>query len=151
MLECRIEEKPQFTVMGLSKMFCYNTSYQEIPKFWQEVLSVENPPVWGMYGVCIGGAEKEFEYLIADDYAPCKPVPEGCITKVIPASTWAIFPCRGPIPQVLQSVNTEIWSQWLPNNKDYRLAANMDLEFYTPPTENPEDNYSEIWLPVERI
>lgn len=151
MLEYRIEAKPQFTVMGLSRMFSYETSYQEIPKFWNEVLSVEKPPVWGMYGLCLGGAEKEFEYVIADDYVPCKPVPEGCVVRVIPGFTWAIFPCKGPIPQALQAVNTEIWDQWLPNHKEYRLSANMDIEFYTPPAENPEDNYCEIWLPVEKV
>lgn len=151
MLEYRIEEKPQFTVMGLSRMFSYETSYQEIPKFWNEVLSVEKTPVWGMYGLCLGGAEKEFEYVIADDYVPCKPIPEGCVVRVIPAFTWAIFPCKGPIPQALQAVNTQIWDQWLPDHKEYRLAANMDIEFYTQPAENPEDNYCEIWLPVEKV
>jgi len=25
------------------------------------------------------------------------------------------------------------------------------VEMYAPPAENPEDNYCEIWIPVERI
>lgn len=151
MLEYKIVTKPQFTIMGLSRTFHSDTSYQQIPKFWDEVLSAENAPLWGMYGACIGGEGKEFEYLIADDYVPSKEIPEGCVIRVIPASTWAIFPCRGPIPKTLQAVNSEIWSSWLPNNKEYRLAMNLDLEFYTPPAEDPEDAYSEIWLPVEKI
>ncbi|MGN0432110.1 MAG: GyrI-like domain-containing protein [Lachnospiraceae bacterium] len=47
-------------------------------------------------------------------------------------------------------MNTKIWSEWLPNCKEYKLSGNYDIEMYTPPHENPEDNYSEIWIPVER-
>lgn len=151
MLEYKIVEKPQFTLMGVSRMFHSDTSYQEIPKFWDEGMSRENCPLMGMYGVCIDSDGKNFEYLIADNYIPWQELPAGCVTKVIPASTWAVFPCRGPLPQALQEVNTKIWSQWLPNCKSYRLAMNMNLELYAPPAENPEDTYSEIWLPVEKI
>lgn len=149
MLEYRIVEKPQFTVVGLSRMFHSDTSYQEIPKFWGEVMG--KCPLMGMYGVCIDTDGKNFEYLIADNYIPWMEIPEGCVAKVIPAATWAVFPCRGPLPQALQDVNTRMWSEWLPQCKSYRLAANMNIEMYTPPAEKPEDTYSEIWLPVEKI
>ena len=153
MLEYRIVEKPQFTVVGLSRMFNSETSYREIPKFWSEAMSMENCPVCGIYGVCIDHQEndKEFEYLIADDYIPWKGIPEGCVAQVIPASTWAVFPCRGPLPASLQNVNTRIWSEWLPNCRNYRLSANLNVEMYAPQADNPEDTYSEIWLPVEKI
>lgn len=151
MLEYKIVEKPQFTLVGLPRMFNSDTSYQEIPKFWDEVMEMENCPLLGMYGVCIDEDGKNFEYLIADNYIPWQEVPAGCVTRVIPAFTWAVFPCRGPLPQTLQDVNTRIWTQWLPNCKDYRLAANLNLELYAPPAEKPEDTYSEIWLPVEKL
>ena len=70
---------------------------------------------------------------------------------MIPAGTWAVFPCRGPLPEVLQQVNTKIWSEWLPSCIAYKLAGNYNIELYTPPHENPEDNYSEIWIPVREI
>ena len=149
MLEYKIVEKPQFTVVGLSRMFNSDTSYQEIPKFWDEVMG--KCPLMGMYGVCIDQDGKNFEYLIADNYIPWEEVPALCVTRVIPESTWAVFPCRGPLPQTLQDVNTRMWSEWLPNCKNYRLAANLNIELYAPPAENPEDTYSEIWLPVEKI
>lgn len=151
MLEYKIVEKPQFTLVGLPRMFNSDTSYQEIPKFWDEVMGMESCPLLGMYGVCIDEDGKNFEYLIADNYIPWQELPAGCVTRVIPAFTWAVFPCRGPLPQTLQDVNTRIWSQWLPNCKDYRLAANLNLELYAPPAEKPEDTYSEIWLPVEKL
>lgn len=151
MLEYKIVEKPQFTLVGLPRMFNSDTSYQEIPKFWDEVMGMESCPLLGMYGVCIDEDGKNFEYLIADNYIPWQELPAGCVTRVIPAFTWAVFPCRGPLPQTLQDVNTRIWTQWLPNCKDYRLAANLNLELYAPPAEKPEDTYSEIWLPVEKL
>ena len=151
MLQYKIVEKPQFTLVGLPRMFNSDTSYQEIPKFWDEVMEMENCPLLGMYGVCIDEDGKNFEYFIADNYIPWQEVPAGCVTRVIPAFTWAVFPCRGPLPQPLQDVNTRIWTQWLPNCKDYRLAANLNLELDAPPAEKPEDTYSEIWLPVEKL
>lgn len=153
MLEYKIVDKPQFTLVGLSRMFNSDTSYREIPKFWDEVMGMESCPVMGMYGICMDLDEndKDFEYLIADNYIPWAEIPAGCVTKVIPASTWAVFPCRGPLPQTLQDVNTRMWSEWLPNCKNYRLAANLNIEMYAPTDENPENAYCEIWLPVEKI
>ncbi|MBQ6858636.1 MAG: AraC family transcriptional regulator [Clostridia bacterium] len=153
MMEYRIAEKPAFTVMGIKRMFSDETSYQKIPEFWLEVMRSANKPVCGMYGVCIDLKENEgeFEYLIADNYIPWKEIPAGCEVRTIPASLWAVFPCRGPLPKALQDVNTRMWSEWLPACKSYRLAGNYNIEMYAPPAENPEDTYSEIWLPVEKI
>lgn len=149
MMEYKIVKKEAFTVMGKSRMFNADTSHIEIPNFWQEHFQEgENKIVCGMYGVCLNGDGKDFEYLIADNYNPCDEVPEGYATTFIPAGTWAIFPCN---PRDLQTVNTKIWSEWLPNCKEYKLSGNYDIEMYTPPHENPEDNYSEIWIPVEKI
>lgn len=150
-MEYRIVEKAAFTVMGRSRSFNGETSYEEIPKFWQEHMQSEDSKiVCGMFGVCLDGDGRNFEYLIADVYLPQNEIPEGYVTRVIPAGTWAVFPCRGHLPKVLQNVNTKIWSEWLPNCKEYKLAGNYNIEMYTPPKEDPRDNYSEIWVPVTK-
>ncbi len=150
MLEYKIEEKLSFTVIGKMRKFNSDTSYDEIPKYWDEYAQsggYEIAP--GMYGLCWDSNGKEFEYYIGCNYLPFKEIPEGYVAKVIPAGTWAVFPCRGPIVESLQSVNTQIWSEWLPNLKGYKLAGNYNLEVYlTPPQENPQDNYCEIWVPI---
>lgn len=157
MIEYKIVEKAQFTVMGVSRRFSTETSYQEIPKFWDEhYANGGGEKVRGMYGVCIDSRDhspnaKEFDYLIADNYIPWLDIPEGCVTRVIPAGTWAVFPCRGKLPEALQSVNTKIWNEWLPNCKDYKLAGNYNIEMYTEPCGDPENYYSEIWVPVEKV
>lgn len=152
MLEYKIVEKSQFTVMGKSRRFNMETAYDEIPVFWQEHMKSDGHKlVCGMYGICLGGEGKSFDYLIADNYIPCNEVPDGYETRVIPAGTWAVFPCHGALPKALQDLNTKIWSEWMPSCKAYKLAGNYNIELYTPPCENPEDNYCEIWVPVEKV
>lgn len=152
MLEYKIAEKAAFTVVGKAEKFNTGTSYQEIPKFWQAHMeSGENQIVCGMYGICVEICGEAFEYLIADNYIPWNEVPAGYQTRVIPAGTWAIFPCHGALPNSLQDVNTRIWSEWLPNCKEYKLGGNYNIELYAPPAEKPEDTYCEIWIPVEKL
>ncbi|MBQ7887977.1 MAG: AraC family transcriptional regulator [Clostridia bacterium] len=153
MLEYRIETKPQFTIIGLSRMFSSETSYQDIPQYWLELMKREDAPVCGAFGVCLDEdkGDGQFKYMIADLYQPWKEIPDECEVCVIPGATWVVFPCRGPLPDTLQSVNTRIWSEWLPACRSYRMAMNMNIEVYAPPAERPEDTYSEIWVPVERV
>lgn len=150
MMDYRIVEKAQFTVMGVSRKFNSETSYQEIPKFWEEHFrNGGGEKVKGMFGVCMdsrdNGSAMEFDYLIADVYDPCAEIPGGCVTRVIPAGTWAVFPCS---VKTLQDVNTKIWSEWLPNCKDYKLAGNYNIEMYTEMCDDPAKQYCEIWIPV---
>jgi AraC family transcriptional regulator len=151
MLEYTITHKAQFTIVGKSRKFNTESSYGEIPKFWQEHMhSAQSRDICGMYGICMDGQNGNFDYWIADNYISWKDIPEGCQTKVMPEGTWAVFPCRGALPKALQEVNTKIWSEWLPSCKAYKLAGNYNIEMYAPPAENPADNYSEIWVPVEK-
>ena len=150
MLEYKIVEKAQFTVMGKSRRFNADTSYGEIPKFWQEHMeSDEEKIVCGMYGICMDIDGKDFDYFIADNYIPGKEIPNGYETVVIPAGTWAVFPCHGELPKALQDVNTKIWSEWLPSCKAYKIAGNYNLEKYAL-CDAPEDDCNEIWIPVEK-
>lgn len=151
MLDYKIVEKAQFTVMGKARGFNSDTSYEEIPKFWEEhMTNGDDKVVSGMYGICFDSDGKNFVYMIADNYIPWDEVPEGYETKVIPAATWAVFPCKGPLPKALQDVNTKIWSEWLPSCKEYKLAGNYTIELYAPPAANPDEDYSEIWIPVKK-
>lgn len=145
MIEYKIVEKAAFTVMGKSRRFSTETSYGEIPKFWQEhYQNGGGEVIKGMFGVCVDSDGKDFDYLIADMYFPWNKVAEGCITRTFPEGTWAVFPYRGECPKALQDVNTAIWSEWLPNCKEYELAGNYNLEVYL------DKEYGEIWVPVKK-
>ena len=147
MLDYRISEKAPFTVVGVKRRFNSDTSYQEIPKFWNEWLAHgENRPVMGSFGICIDMDGKNFDYWIADMYLPWKEIPEGCETRLIPGGLWAQFRCT---LKTLQTVNTQIWSEWLPSLKEYSLAGDYDLEFYMEPDENGECECY-IWVPLKK-
>lgn len=151
MLEYRIEDKPAFTLFGLKRRFHPETSYQEIPQYWLAVMDMVQPPVYGMYGVCVddGAADGGFDYFIADELEAGQTLPEGCVRLEVPAHTWAVFPCRGQLPQALQEVNTRMWGEWLPASRAWKLAADMNVEAYMPRNAPSGGDYCELWLPVE--
>jgi AraC family transcriptional regulator len=157
-MDYKIVEKDSFTVMGASRTFKYDDAKAEIPKFWLELHQPgKERVVCGMYGISIDESmgSDEFEYLVADNYNPAAEIPEGFVTKVIPAYTWAVFACKGGMPQSLQDVSKRIFSEWLPNSKNYEIAAGYNIEMYSDPAEYPkgiqdEKYYSEIWIPVKK-
>ena len=147
MLEYRIVEKAPFTIVGVKRPFHSETSYQEIPKFWDEWLSQgEQRPIMGTFGVCLDMRGSEFDYWIADLYFPWEDIPEGCETRVIPESLWAQFPCT---IQTLQETNTRIWSEWLPSLKGYSLKGEYDIEVYLPEDASGKMNVY-IWVPLKK-
>lgn len=158
LMNYKIEKKDNFTVLAVSKRFEYETCQQEIPILWKEHFEKGNGKyVCGMFGINI--AEKmdggEFEYLIADLYNPADKIPEGFTTRTIPAFTWAVFSCDGPMPTALQNVNKKIFSEWLPALREYEIEAGYCIEMYDAPdkyTNGTQDpNYhSEIWIPVRK-
>lgn len=156
LMDYRITQKEAFTLRGVSKVFRYDTAFDEIPGFWAEhVGSGEGRAVCGMYGVCLEGDKDAFEYLIADDCDSRTDTPEGLVTKTIPGHTWAVFACRGALPNSLQEVNRRIFSQWLPGCKEYEIASGINIEMYSDPSGFPRGNqdenyYSEIWIPVRK-
>ena len=163
---------PMFPIklIGFQRIFDMETSYEEIPKFWDEICEKYANNVYlgkepfnpyeqaimdnciGEYGVCIDDLDDgKFRYLIAGRYAGGE-VPEGMVVYEFPRMTWAIFDCIGPNPQTLQSVNTKIFKEWLPGNPDYEIVGNATIEWYdcingemTDP-----DYHSSIWIPVKK-
>lgn len=157
-MDYRITKKESFTVLGVSKKFHYEEAAGKVSAFWKEHYEKGNGAyVCGMFGVNIdekmGG--DEFEYLIADVYHPAVDIPEGFVTKTIPAFTWAVFPCQGPVSKSLQNVNHKIFSEWLPALKEYEFAAGYCVEMYEDAKKYPkgtedENYYCEIWIPIKK-
>jgi AraC family transcriptional regulator len=159
-----------FKVIGFQRVFDTENSYDEIPKFWDEICEkyaynvyAGNAPAnpyeqalvdncIGEYGVCIddiGGGK--LRYLIAGKYTGGV-VPEDMVVYEFPRGDWAVFNCIGPNPETLQRVNTQIFQEWLPGNPDYELCGNATVEWYdcvngmmTDP-----DYHSAIWVPVKK-
>lgn len=157
-MDYRITDKEAFCVLAASRVFGYENAKQEIPAFWQEhYASGGGAYVCGMFGINIDPqmGNEHFEYLIADIYNPSADIPEGFVVRTIPALTWAVFPCKGALPQALQGVNEKIFSEWLPALHEYEFAAGYCVEMYDAPDKYPggtgdENYYTEIWLPVKK-
>ena len=69
------------------------------------------------------------------------------VTRVIPGSAWAQFPCT---IKTLQDTNTKIWSEWLPALQGYSLAGEYDIEVYLPPEEGSDDMKVYIGVPLKK-
>lgn len=166
-MDYKIEKMEGFELIGFVREFRHENSYGEIPKFWDEVMALEEPifsrkpqnPVEqaiadnkiGEFGACFQGfAEGRFFYMIGGIYKG-GPVPLGMATIHVPAADWAKFRCVGPLPGALQSVNTKVFSEWLPGNPDYEPSMPINLEWYSMdccPDSSPNDYESGVWLPV---
>lgn len=157
MMECKIVKKSSFTVIGVSRTFSYDNAKTEVPQFWTEhYKNGGGKTVCGMYGINIDQSMsgKEFEYLIADDYNGTSKVPSGFVIRTIPEYIWAVFPCKGAMPTAMQDVNKRIFSEWLPNCRDYEIAAGYCVEMYSDVSTYPnglqdENYYSEMWIPLK--
>ena len=152
-MDYKIEAKEAFTVVGVAREFNSDNSYAEIPKFWCEHFESGNGKhVCGMFGICYGHDtdSKMFNYMIADCIEGKEEIPDGFATMEIPAKTWAVFPIKGAMPNALQEVNSRIWSEWLPNCREYEMDGNIDIEMYSDGDTGSADYYSEIWIPVKK-
>ena len=158
LMDYKIVKKDAFTVIANAKTFPYEGAKEAVPQFWQEHFGDgKGTVVMGCYGINIDVemGQENFEYLIADPYDPQRDVPEGFVTRTIPAFDWAVFPCRGAMPDALQDVNTKIYTEWLPALKEYEFAAGYCVEYYHDPSGYEkgtldENYYCEIWIPVKK-
>ena len=150
-------------LIGFIKEFNNENSYIEIPKFWNEIFEkfnndsinnefkksiIENSI--GEYALCIDDYSNTcFKYMIAGKYNGGY-IPDGMIIYDLPKLTFAIFDCIGPNPETLQSINTRIFNEWLPNNGKYEMSLKLNLEWYSPIGNIDDiDYHSQIWIPVK--
>ena len=172
-MDVKIRNLFGFKVIGFVKEFDFDTAYEEIPKYWDEIcekyaanIYAGNPPAnvyekaimdncIGEYGVCIDDESEAHKgkllYLIAGKYAGGE-VPEGMMLYEFPQGEWAIFDCVGPIPNALQSINTRIFKEWLPGNPNYEISGNANVEWYDCMNgeKTDPDYHSAVWIPVKR-
>ncbi|MBQ6655155.1 MAG: AraC family transcriptional regulator [Erysipelotrichaceae bacterium] len=169
-MKCKIVPMFPFKLIGFQREFRNEDSYQQIPKYWDEICEkyaynvyAGNEPAnpyekalvdncIGEYGVCIDDlGDDRFRYLIAGKYAGGE-VPEGMVLYEFPRGEWAVFDCIGPLPEALQSVNTRIYTEWLPGNDEYELCGNASVEWYDciNGEKTDPDYHSAIWIPVRR-
>lgn len=162
-MEYEITKVPAFKIIGIEKRFSLEKSYKTIPEFWDETKKkicgpdyqfkelVESCSI-GEFALCINDNPKgsDFLYVIGGTYHGEK-VPKGYVVHDVPSLTWAKFRCLGQLPVAMQSVNTRIWNEWLPGNKEFELSGPFDIEFYTKGDMGSPNYESQIWIPITPI
>lgn len=158
----RIEKRDAFQIVGV-KLECPWTpekqeGFTEVPKFWAkhgqkgtipELCKLINQAPMGVLGVSVGDWQTagSFDYYIA--VSSSQPAPDGMFAYEVPASTWAIFECRGAMPTAIQTLQKRIVTEWLPSS-GYEYANAPDIEVYFEGDQQAEDYRCEVWLPVAK-
>lgn len=149
-MEYRIVERKGFRVVGFGtkEPMTMEDCFEKVPRFWGEhggdiprlCQLMDGTEPQGVLGVsaCDGGQFSGYYIAVATE----RPAPEGMEEYTVPAGTWAVFPCNGPMPEAMQTLQKRIITEWLPNS-GYEYAAAPDIEVYA------ADNYNhEVWLPI---
>lgn len=154
----RIEEKAAFRLVGKSiKVSCVNNEhYAKIPEFWSQCqkngvysllisLDTGNPKgVFGLFGF-YDKDSNEIEYSIM--VISNKSVPTGFTEIILPETTWAVFDCRGRVPQSIHKGWKYLNEEWL-LKYPFKHAPCPELEWYSDGNVYSEDYLSQIWIPI---
>lgn len=151
-MEYTIEKWEAMELLIHAKDFHAETSEKEIPGFWDEYFANEAyRKIPGYLGVCAQQKTDgdEFRYGIGCKASDIQGVPDGFEIIRIPAYTWAVFKCVGPMPDAIQSMWERIYKEWLPVS-DYELIPDYDIENYLPGDPSSPEYVSEICIPVKK-
>lgn len=103
----------------------------------------------GILGVCFSGemADSGFPYGIGAEYNGVPVTDEGFDIVEIPAHIYAVFQCRGTMPDAFKNTYRKICTEFFPQS-NYEYGSGIELEVYpSADTQNP-DYTCEIWIAV---
>jgi len=160
MMDYKIVEKEAFEIIEKVEAHSIENDInaKSIPDFWTKshndgtvkTLLENTTDKTFIFGVCYGNNSddsKTFDYSIGAVYNKKTAVPKGFRRNTIPASTWAIFECKGAMPKAMQDMWHKITSEFFPTSS-YQPTYEMDIEAYTEGDMGGSDYRSEIWIPV---
>lgn len=161
-MDYTIEKRSAFYVMEKAEAVSIDDSAgkNSIPDFWTR--SKQDGTVdWlcscmegdnRIFGICYGNAPtdaKDFEYAIAVKCSDSASAPKGYRIHKIPERTWAVFPCKGAMPDAIQNLWHRICAEFFPTS-EYEPTFEFDIEVYPDGDMNSPDYKSEIWVPVTK-
>ncbi len=158
----QIEQWPAFKVMGVFCRVSTAKAFEIVPTLWEKAWKdgtmqrffenfPDNRPA-GILGIATGGQkghEEEMDYIIGVtnyvDAPDCTHVPvlEGMKEVGYPAATWAVFEANGKLPDAVQNIYKQFYTEWLPNS-GYGLADLPVIECYL------QNDRQEVWVAIEK-
>lgn len=157
----KIVKKDAFTVLEKVEQHMVDNDKNKntIPEFWTrswqdgtvKTLLSHMSGSKDLFGICYNNhlqcSGELFDYAIGCSCESDVEVPEGYRLNTIPARTWAVFECVGPMPQAMQQAWHTIVSEFVPLS-EFDLTYEFNIEAYSAGNMTGEDYRSEIWVPI---
>ena len=164
LMDYRIEKRDAFKLICRKKQVNKpqgDTATADISAFWGECstdgtmeklckyASFDN--LRGILGVCFSGemANSGFPYGIGAEYNGT-PLTDGDFDIVeIPAHTYAVFQCKGKMPDAFKETYKKICTEFFPQSSTYEYGNGIELEVYPSADVQNPDYTCEIWIAVK--
>lgn len=104
----------------------------------------------GLMGICFSGEmdDSAFPYGIGAPYNGAEVKDEGLEVIEIPAHTYAVFTCKGKMPDAFQKTYQQICTEFFPQS-NYEYGSGVELEVYPSADVQNPDYTCEIWIAVK--
>jgi len=163
-MEFRIEEKPAFNLVGVSRRvpMQFEGINQEIVKLAESITEEQRKEMRSLqniepYEIINASYDADANFIKEEGYLThligvltTEENISSCLEKVpVAAGTWAVFPNEGPFPATLQNTMARIYAEWLPSS-NYELVNAPTFSFTRMDKDKKDYAYSEVWIPVRK-
>ncbi|MGI6029150.1 MAG: effector binding domain-containing protein [Candidatus Heteroscillospira sp.] len=163
MMDYRIVAKDAFTVICRKKQVTKpqgDTATADISAFWGECSTdgtierickyADFAQLGGVLGICFSGEldASAFPYGIGAVYNGAEVGDTGLELVEIPAHTYAVFSCKGKMPDAFQKTYRQIATEFFPQS-GYEYGNGVELEVYPSADVQNPDYACEIWIAVK--
>lgn len=163
-MDYRIEKMGAFQVICKRKQVSKHekpTATADISAFWDECQKngatqriagyiPSEPRLKGLLGICFSGGKdaEEFPYGIGAEYDG-RSVSDADLEIIsVPAHTYAVFICKGKMPDAFPETYRKIVTEFFPQNDRYEYGNGIELEVYPSDKVDDPDYICEIWIAV---
>ena len=162
-MDYRIEKKDAFTLICKRKQVTKpqgDTATADISAFWNAVNADGTmdrlcrygrfDTYHGVLGVCFSDemADAGFPYGIGAEWNGAPVTGTGLDLVEIPAYTYAVFTCRGKMPDAFRETYKRICTEFFPQS-NYEYGQGVELEVYPSADTQSPDYTCEIWIAVK--
>jgi AraC family transcriptional regulator len=163
-MEFRIEEKPAFNLVGVSKRvpMQFEGINNEIVKLALSITEEQKKEMHALqntepYEVVNASYDADADFLREEGelthmigvLTTENNVSDRLDIVPVKACSWAIFPNEGPFPFTLQDTMAKVYSEWLPSS-DYEVINVPTFSFTKMDPQKKDYAYSEVWIPVRK-
>ncbi|MEB3967130.1 AraC family transcriptional regulator [Streptomyces kunmingensis] len=157
----RVMDRPDFSVVGIKARvpLVHSGPNQAIidlvrgvdPQVLERLEKLSDQEPQGIVAVCddldpsrAEGTELDYYHGVLTSAA----APDGTAVLPVAAGTWAVFTTSGPVPQAIQELWRDVFTEWFPSNP-YRSRPGPEI-LRTRLSPDGTEADAELWLPVER-